>query len=396
MSNFKKKNILFLDHGAKPVGGGQVNTLSLIKGLDKASFTPIIVSSKRNSFTVEAEIQGIRVEIVPYPEILTSTYRGQVKYGPLALSKYFVSGVKLILSICGFIRANHIDLIHPCDNISRIAGGIAAKIMGIPAVCHITDDLEDTFTNKGLRRVILWTMAYIMPVSNKAGNFFKINDKAAKKIKTVYTGIDLDCFDALVSGSTLRNEFGVNKEEIVIGIVGLLIPIKGHRELFKALALLKKESVPPFRCIVVGEGAELEILRKISIEIGLSHEIVFTGFRKDVANLLRGMDILVAPSTSEASSRVLLEAGALKLPVVGTRVGGIPEMIVENETGFLVPVGDIRELADAIKKLFDPELRTKMGAAARLRIEDTFCNKKITREIETVYAMALGHAGEVR
>lgn len=389
MNNNKKYNILFLDHGVKPVGGGQVNTLSLIKGMNKAVFNPIIITSMENVFTAEARSSGVRVEILQYPDTLTSTYRNNVKYGPLSLLGYIISVMVLIQRICRFIRVNRIDLVHPCDNISRITGGIAAKIMRVPAVCHITDDLEDTFTNRVLRRVILWSMAYIMPVSNKVGNFFRINDRASAKVKLVYTGIDLDYFDSSDTKTTLSREFSINSEETVIGIIGLLIPIKGHRELFQSLAMLKNKTSSPFRCVVVGDGPDLESLKQLAQELDLSKEIVFTGFRKDIANLLKGMDMLVAPSRSEASSRVLLEAGALKLPVIGTRVGGIPEMIDENKTGFIVPVDDICGLANAMKRLFDSELRKKMGEAARLRIEDLFCNRKITRDVEDIYLMAL-------
>jgi len=285
----QKYNILYLDHGAKPVGGGQVNTLSLIKGLDKSVFNPIIVSSRENVFTEEARNNGVRVEIINYPDRLTSTYRNKVTYEPVAVLKNIFSLMRLVKELCQFIRSNRIDLVHPCDNISRIAVGIAAKIENIPAVCHITDDLEDTITNRILRKGILLCMDYIMPVSDKVGSFFRISGRSSGKVITVYTGIDLDYFMGSNSDSTLRSEFSIGSDVTVIGIIGLLISIKGHRELFQSLKLLKQGNTPPFCCVVVGDGPEFEALRHLTIELGFSNEIVFAGFRKDIANLLNAL-----------------------------------------------------------------------------------------------------------
>lgn len=392
-----KYNILYLDHGVKLLGGGQINTLSLIKSMNRAIFTPITVSSIENVFTAELRTIGVRVELLHYPGILTSTYRRNVKFNPFTLAAYAVSVITLVFRLYRFIKVNNIDLIHPCDNISRIAGGIAAKMAGVPAVCQITDDFEDTFPNRVLRGLILWSMVSVMPVSDTVGSFFRVTGKAAVKVKTVYTGIDIDYFDLSGPQSSLRVEFSIKPEEIVIGIVGLLQPIKGHRELFQALALLvKKDSTPEFRCVVVGDGPELESLRQLASDLGILKRIIFIGFRKDISNLMKGMDMLVAPSRSEASSRVLLEAGALKLPVIGTKVGGIPEMIDENRTGFLVPLDDIPALAGAIEKLFTPDLRRKMGEQARIRVERSFSNRKITGIIENMYLAALRNPQTVK
>lgn len=390
MDNKKRFNILFLDHGAKPIGGGQINTLSLIKSMNRAVFDPIVISSTENVFTSEARTVGVKVCILHYPDILTSTYRKSIKLGPINLARYAFYSIILIRDIYRFIHHNNIDLIHPCDNISRIVGGISAKFAGVPAVCQITDDFENTFFNRILRRIILWSMAVVMPVSDKVGCFFRDHNQAADKVRTVYTGIDIDYFYRSDLQSSLRTEFLIKPAEIVIGIVGLLQPIKGHRELFQALALLiNRDSTPPLRCVVVGDGPELESLKQLAAGLGILKDIIFIGFRKDIANLMNGMDMLVAPSRSEASSRVLLEAGALKLPVIGTRVGGIPEMIDENRTGLLVPLYDIPALADAIEKLFNPELRKRMGAEARIRVENIFSNRKITETIENIYLTVL-------
>ena len=383
--------ILYLDHGTKIFGGGQINTLSLIKGLNKELFTPFIVSSQESAFTSKAQEYGVHVEIITFPKELTSLGRDSVKYDPYHLVCYGWHVVVLLRRLCRFIVTNQIDLIHPCDNIMRIVGGIAAKLTRRPTVCPIYDDFNYrvNLTSRILRNIILATMDFVLPVSDKVASFFQKSGKANTKIITVYTGIDLDYYNCDMPDSDLLEEFRIKDGVIVIGIVGSLIRLKGHRELFEALALLKQERVSAYCCLVVGDGPELYSLKNLAIDLGIADEVIFLGFRKDVPAVMKCMNLLVAPSHTEASSRVVLEAGALQIPVVATEVGGIPEMVEDNKTGILVPLGDIQALARAIQVLLDQNLRKEMGIAGFERIKSHFCNKLITKQIEDIYLKAL-------
>lgn len=392
----RKYKILYLDHGAKLIGGGQVNTLSLIKELDRNIFIPMVVSSKENFFTESARNYGVGVDILPFPEIITSIYRSSIKHDPISLIRYGQALTFVIWQVYRYIKDHNVDIVHPCDNISRIAGGIAAVIGGVPAVCHITDDFENTITNRILKHVILWTMSYILPVSDKVGQFFSVKGSIPANVVTVYTGIDIDLLESSVSRMNVRSEFGIEANELVFGIIGLLIPIKGHRELFNALALLREETNIPFRCIVIGDGPERESLQRLTESLSISEHVIFAGYRSEINKIIRGIDILMAPSHSEASSRVILEAGVLGIPAVGTRTGGIPEMIEENCTGLLVPVGDVLALKDAMKTMLDPAIRKTMGDAAKKRIQKLFCNKIITRKVEDIYLRALRESSPCR
>lgn len=388
----RKYNILYLDHGAKLIGGGQVNTLSLIKELDRNIFIPMVVSSKENVFTEEARNYGVAVDILSFSDSITTLYRSSIKYDPISLIRYGQAFVLVIWHVYRYIKDHKVDIVHPCDNISRIAGGVAARMCGVPAVCHITDDFENTITNRILKNVILWAMSYILPVSDKVGQFFSVQEVIPAKVVTVYTGIDIDLLESSVSRMDVRSEFGIKENELIFGIIGLLIPIKGHRELFNALALLKEETAIPFRCIAIGDGPELESLQRLTENLSIGENVIFAGYRNEINKIIRGIDILVAPSHSEASSRVILEAGAVGIPAVGTRTGGIPEMIEENRTGLLVPVGDVIALKNAMKTMLDVDIRKTMGDAAKKRIRKLFCNKLITRKVENIYLRALSES----
>lgn len=385
----RKHRILFIDHGAKLVGGGQVNILSFIRYMDKCRFEPIVLTSKENSFTSGARRLGVRVEIMPFPDNLTSAYRSKLSLGLFKIFGYLIGTMTLVIRLNRFVRLNKIDLIHPCDNVSRVAGGLVARMRGIPTVCHITDDLDDAFANRILRYIILHTMDAILPVSNKVAEFFKVAGAPLSKVRVVFTGIDFNYFNKSIpyDGFAVGNH--VDENIFTIGIIGMLVPIKGHRELFQALSRLKCVISKPLACLVVGDGPDRTFLEKYASNLEIADQVTFTGNRTDIPAILALLDVLVVPSHTEASSRVVLEAAAMAVPSIGTRVGGIPEMIEENQSGLLVPLGDIDALVNALVTMVDERVRRRMGDYAYKRVRERFDNQKITTEIEQIYTNLL-------
>jgi glycosyltransferase involved in cell wall biosynthesis len=164
--------------------------------------------------------------------------------------------------------------------------------------------------------------------------------------------------------------------------------------LFQAIARFKTKYSKPFRCVVVGDGPQRVFLCDLARELGIDDEVVFTGIVNDLPRILAALDLIVVPSHTEASSRVVLEAGAMGIPSIGTRIGGIPEMIQEGVTGLLVPLGDIDALAEALHCLQEESLRKTMGKRASVWVHEVFCNKKITSQIENIYLSLLRKRSE--
>ena len=162
-------------------------------------------------------------------------------------------------------------------------------------------------------------------------------------------------------------DLGFAADEVVIGTVARLEPVKGVEYFIRAAALLK-ESIPAvkLRFVVIG-GGELETnLRSLADSLGLEKTVLFTGFRDDAAALLGALDIYAQPSLNEAMGRAPLEAQAQGLPVVASAVCGLPDILKEGVTGLLVKPGDPAALAAALETLaLSRELRARMGAAAR-------------------------------
>jgi glycosyltransferase involved in cell wall biosynthesis len=175
-----------------------------------------------------------------------------------------------------------------------------------------------------------------------------------------------------------------------IGIVGNLIPIKGHEDFLRMAALLKDRGTEAEYWIIgedihrTGHG---ERLKQMSRRLGLNDQVVFWGFRTDIAELLNQLSVLVVASHVEPFGIVAVEGMACELPVVATRVGGIPEVIQDGVTGFLVPSRSPDDLAERVALLlFNPELRRRMGKMGRARAESMFSDETHARRISDLYS----------
>lgn len=196
-----------------------------------------------------------------------------------------------------------------------------------------------------------------------------------RKLRLIYNGVALENFRPIDASAT-RREFGIEPEDVAVVAVANLHPYKGHEDLLRALASLRVRggAFSRLRAVLPGrdQGARGR-LEALVAELGLEDAVRLPGEREDVPAILQMADIVVHPSHQEGFSNAILEAMTAGRPVVATAVGGNPEAVVEGETGFLVPARDPEALAAAIGRLAeDRELRGRMGAAGRARIELEF------------------------
>jgi len=176
-------------------------------------------------------------------------------------------------------------------------------------------------------------------------------------------------------------------------VVARLEPEKGHRNLVAAMPAILR-SAPDAWLAVVGEGSQADALRAQEATLDVASRVVFTGRRDDVVALTADLTIAVMPSLREAQGISILEAMALRRPVVATTVGGIPEVVTDGVDGLLVPPADPAALAKAVGRLIrDPELRARVGEAGYRTVADRFSIDAQVRRIEAVYDEELARAG---
>jgi glycosyltransferase involved in cell wall biosynthesis len=220
---------------------------------------------------------------------------------------------------------------------------------------------------------------------------------------TVHEGIDIAHVDT-VSVAHIHADLWLPHHAPVVGNIAALVPHKGHRDLIDAAAIVVKE-IPDARFVILGEGELRASLGQQVRNLNLEKHVFLAGFRPDALAFLKSFDVFVLSSVMEGLGTSLLDAMACERPVVATRVGGIPEVVVDQETGFLVGPRDPDALARAIVRLLRSEpLRRAFGQAGRTRVLARFTVERMVRETLDVYDRQVGirlsadtasHAGRV-
>lgn len=212
----------------------------------------------------------------------------------------------------------------------------------------------------------------------------------AERTVTVHEGIDLSRVDA-APPANLHAEFWLPHHAPVVGNVAALVPHKGQRHLIDAAALVVRQ-VPDARFIIAGDGELRSALERAVREHHLEKHVFLAGFRPDVLSLHKGFDVFVMSSVTEGLGTSLLDAMACRRPVVATTAGGIPEVVVDGETGILVPPRDHEAMAAAIVKLLqDPQLRERMGHAGLVRARRRFSAEQMVHDTLRAYQQAAKH-----
>ena len=358
--------------------------------LNKDVFNPIIFYSNKNIIIEQMEKEGIKTAQIAFSEKITSVYRDEIELNPVNLVSYFYHIISAIKKTFQFIKQYDVDILHPHDNLSKIIGSIAGKFAGVKVVTHCHDLLKESSIERLLMIYQLLFINRIITDSNATGEVFRISGKKSDSVVTVYNGIDISRFNPDENGDSIRESLKIEKDITIIGIIGVFDKCKGHMYLFQAISNLVKKNNKDIICVVIGDGREKDEFMKFVLENNISEYVKFLSYRNDIPDLLKIIDIVVMPSIQESFGIVSLEAMAMKVPVIATNVGGLPEAIEDGKTGIIVPPKDIDSLENAIKYLIEnPQIRKIMGRAGRKRVADKFSIKSNVKMTEEVYLNVL-------
>lgn len=359
------KKILYLSHRGKLKGGGERSFFDLICSLDKNKVKPYFVSSYKGSLSEKLRSEEIEVHILPMP----SLRKGGI-----------FSFFKSVGRIRDFIRKNEINLVHANGFRSMLYGGWAAKKEKVPVIWHVRIADKDRLFDSMLFRLA----DKVICISDSVCARFSSFKDASRKIVKIHNGVNLNEAEPF-SQENAREKLGLPKEKIIFGNVGRLVRFKGLKYYIEAAALLlKKHSGAVF--LIVGEGELKKSLMKQAVKLGISESVRFLGEREDIPIIMKSLDVFVLSSVLEPFGRVLVEAMAASKPVIATRAGGVPEIVVEGETGLLISPKNPAELAKAMETLLNnPDKREVMGKKGRLRAEQLFSRERMTENIESLY-----------
>ncbi len=309
---------------------------------------------------------------------------------PLRGLAHYTAGLA-ILRIAALIRSHKVDLVHANDLTMSALGLSAARLAGVSVVVNRVDmgHLRPGMTIWH-RRMEMFAARHadICCANAEAVRRMCIEEEGCHpdRVVVVRNGLDLPAFDELAAqpGDPLPLEPG----DSMVAVIGNLWPVKGHRVLVEAAALLR-ERCPKVRFFCAGEGSEKAALQKRIRELGLERTVVLLGHRIDVPSLLRRADAFTLCSSAEGLSNAVMEAMAARLPVVATDVGGNGELL-EGGRGVLVPYGDSQALAGALDRIFTDRVAAQaMGRRARAFIESELTLDGMQSAHEQLYLRAL-------
>jgi glycosyltransferase involved in cell wall biosynthesis len=216
-------------------------------------------------------------------------------------------------------------------------------------------------------------------------------------VQVIYNGVRAQQLAHLPPPQDVRRALGLSPGAPVVGAVASLVPRKGHRYLLQALHLLKPRW-PDLVCLLLGAGPLEAALRRLAARWGLAEGVRFLGFRANVWDFVQIMDVLVLPSLAiEGFGLCIVEAALLGVPAVASALPGVDEVVVDNQTGLLVPPGDATGLAQALARLLsDPTLRRRLGDQARRWAQERFAIERMAAEVEQLYENLLSSAGHAQ
>jgi glycosyltransferase involved in cell wall biosynthesis len=371
-------------------GGEWRNVHSILSAIDLSEFRVVLFSDLRGPYLPRT---GICVDLADEPPSRGRAFSKELsrlcrwrrrwfrQVFPEAV-RYFLGYGRTCLRLSRRFRRYPIDLLH-----THIAGCIeespvAARLAGISRVIgtfHV-DPSYDELSNRN------WPGSQLVEyVSNHCldlgigvsrattESWAQHTSLPRKRTVTIYNGISPERFRRRSDRPVARAALGLPSDErCIIGGVGRLHEQKGFRFLLDAMARLRNE-FPNLLLVLAGSGPQEGELRRQAVRLGLAERVRFLGFRQDVQTVLDALDVFALPSLCETFGYALIEAMATCLPAVGFDVGGVPEIIVQGQTGFVVPARDPEKMAKALRTLLrSAELRQQFGEAARDRVVKHF------------------------
>jgi glycosyltransferase involved in cell wall biosynthesis len=326
---------------SKGWGGQENRTLNEAIGLQKLGARVLILCQPDSRLAVRARENGIEVIMVKMRK------------------SFDLSAIWQIMRVIGEER---VDIVNTHSGRDSILAGIAGRLSSRKPVIVRTRHLALPITSKFTYSVLPHR---VVAVSEYVRHYLVGLGIPAEHVATVRTGVNLSRFDPEAENGTLKQELKLDEHALLVGTIAILRHKKGHHFLLEAIPKIL-EAVPNAMFLFAGDGPQHENLSRAIEEKNLTKHVLLLGLRRDIPNVLKSIDVFVLPTLEEALGTSFLEAMAMEKPVIGTHVGGVPEVIHEGKNGLLVKPSDPADLANAIIRLLEaPDLARSMGKEGR-------------------------------
>ncbi len=301
------------------------------------------------------------------------------------------------------------DIVHTHASKSGAVGRMAAKACNVPLIVHtFHGHVFHSYFNPLMSKLIINVERFfarrtdaIIAISDSQKHELTEVYKIAppEKVFTVPLGFNLDKYsvDQDKKKIIFYNKYGFDDTEIIVGIIGRLVPIKNHEMFLNVAAIVKSKTNRKVRFAIIGDGESRPGIEKKTQELGLSYsyfitnpkektDVLVTSWETEIDQALAGLDIVVLTSHNEGTPVSLIEAQSAYIPVVSTNVGGVEDIVIHGETGYITEVGDVNLFADYIVKLIeDEDLRKRMGQSGYDNVVKRYSKKRLISDMRNLY-----------
>lgn len=384
--------ILYIDH-YPDMAGGQHSLVTILRNLDRAKVEPYVVcDNTHGSFTAKLESLDIPIFKVGFNKYDIRANRlkeGKIYKKPLYLLGNIPNFVEAVREIIGIVKDNHIDIIYANTVKSAVVCSFVSRLGRVPLIYKAHNSRY--YSNHGwVDNIICHSASRIFANSEFTA---KSLDTWSRKMEIIYPPVDfLEMESNLEQLGNIREEYGIDSNTFIITQIGRLAPVKRHRDLILSLSNVVRDYSRKAMLLCVGsdcEGPEQELkkeLVEIIEELGLSEKVIFTGYRKDVASILKCTDLLVVPSEFETFGLVLVEALYFGVPVVASRCGAIPEIVRHNETGYLFEPKDVDDLTNCIMEVLrNYDASKELSLNGQIYVGEKFAVENILQKEYRIY-----------
>jgi glycosyltransferase involved in cell wall biosynthesis len=376
------------------MGGPALHVAYLTKGLESRGYDTTLVAGRlaRGEDTMSFVADELGVEVVGLGELHREV---SPFYDPVAITR-----------LVREIRRVRPHILHTHTAKAGAVGRAAALLAGDarpPVVVHTFhghvlrgyfDPVRTQLFRETERALARHTTRLIAVGPQVRDDLVELGVAPAQQFSVIRLGIDLESrVPTQDRRAEFRELFGIPEERFVVGWIGRMTAIKRVPDILSSFKLLLDRGVDATLCLV-GDGPDREPAELQAKELGIARHVISLGYQRDVSPYYALFDAFVLPSANEGTPVVAIEALAARRPVVATRVGGVPDVVTEGEDGFLVDVGDVDAIADALERLArDPELRRSFGEQGHERVVPRYRVERLVDDIDELYRELLTQQG---
>jgi glycosyltransferase involved in cell wall biosynthesis len=371
----KKRKVAFVFNHPYFLGGGEISLYQLICKLNKDKFELVVIVPAEGEIKDRLKSIGVEIRSINLPTLKS------------------VNGLKplyMLLKLVRILRREAVQIVHANGPRACLYAGLAGRCLGIPTIWHVRESLCDyTYYDLLLARIATKIICVSNSVKNK--RFGKFSGSVNDKIAVVYNGVDISRFKKnKAARAKIRKRLGVGPDELLVGLIGNVIPRKSQDLFIKGLHIAKhRQQNLPVKVVIVGRYLDSKYavyLQRLTADLGLEANVIFNDYQQRIVDMFSALDIFALTSKSEGFCRALIEAMSCGLPVIASKIAEIQEAVTDEENGILVEYGNQKAVTEALMRLYlNRETLKEMGKNNRYKAWQAFSLDRHVGKMESIY-----------